>query len=62
ADRDWRAPAREAGWRVDAAFERRVHRSLTRHVLVVRRTGDRRDDTGGTDALGDRQAPPGPTR
>jgi hypothetical protein len=30
ADRDWRGPAREAGWTVDAAFERRVHRSLTR--------------------------------
>ena len=37
ADRDWRRPAREAGWTVDAAFERRVHRSLTRHVLVLRR-------------------------
>jgi tRNA (guanine10-N2)-dimethyltransferase len=41
ADRDWRAPARAAGWTVDAAFERRVHRSLTRHVLVLRR-GDAR--------------------
>ena len=37
ADRDWRGPAREAGWAVDAAFERRVHRSLTRHVLVLDR-------------------------
>ena len=37
ADRDWRAPARAAGWAVDAAFERRVHRSLTRHVLVLER-------------------------
>ena len=37
ADRDGRAPARDAGWTVDAAFERRVHRSLTRHVLVLRR-------------------------
>ena len=37
ADRDWRGPAREAGWTVDAAFERRVHRSLTRHVLVLHR-------------------------
>ena len=37
ADRDWRGPARRAGWTVDAAFERRVHRSLTRHVLVLRR-------------------------
>ena len=37
ADRDWRGPARDAGWTVDAGFERRVHRSLTRHVLVLRR-------------------------
>ena len=37
ADRDWRRPAREAGWDVAAAFERRVHRSLTRYVLVLDR-------------------------
>ncbi|WP_418281851.1 TIGR01177 family methyltransferase [Halorubrum sp. DTA98] len=37
ADRDWRGPAREAGWTVTATFERRVHRSLTRHVLVLER-------------------------
>ena len=37
ADRDWRPAARAAGWTVDAAFERRVHRSLTRHVLVLER-------------------------
>jgi len=37
ADRDWRAEASRAGWAVDAAFERRVHRSLTRHVLVLDR-------------------------
>jgi len=37
ADRDWRGPARAAGWTVDAAFERRVHRSLTRHVLLLER-------------------------
>ena len=47
ADRDWRGPARDAGWTVDAAFERRVHRSLTRHVLVLRRGGD---GERGTDA------------
>ncbi len=41
ADRDWRRPAREAGWDVAAAFERRVHRSLTRHVLVLDRTRGR---------------------
>ncbi|MFW5917209.1 MAG: TIGR01177 family methyltransferase [Halorubrum sp.] len=37
ADRDWRGEARAAGWTVDAAFERRVHRSLTRHVLALDR-------------------------
>ena len=37
ADRDWRSTARSAGWAVDAAFERRVHRSLTRHVVVLER-------------------------
>ncbi|EMA67872.1 THUMP domain-containing protein [Halorubrum kocurii] len=37
ADRDWRREARAAGWAVDAVFERRVHRSLTRHVLVLDR-------------------------
>jgi tRNA (guanine10-N2)-dimethyltransferase len=37
ADRDWRGAAREAGWAVESAFERRVHRSLTRHVLVLDR-------------------------
>jgi len=37
ADRDWRGEARAAGWAVDAVFERRVHRSLTRYVLVLER-------------------------
>jgi len=37
ADRDWRREARAAGWAVDAAFERPVHRSLTRYVLVLDR-------------------------
>ncbi|WP_254861820.1 methyltransferase domain-containing protein [Halovivax gelatinilyticus] len=35
ADRSWASLAREAGWTIDAAFERRVHRSLTRYVLVL---------------------------
>lgn len=35
ADRSWETEARDAGWTVDARFERRVHRSLTRHVLVL---------------------------
>ncbi|WP_336001552.1 THUMP domain-containing protein [Halorientalis halophila] len=37
ADRSWADEAREAGWRVTDRFERRVHRSLTRHVLVLTR-------------------------
>nr|WP_254714700.1 methyltransferase domain-containing protein [Natranaeroarchaeum aerophilus] len=35
ADRSWETEARAAGWTVDARFERRVHRSLTRYVLVL---------------------------
>ena len=35
ADRSWDAIARAAGWTVTAHFERRVHRSLTRHVHVL---------------------------
>ncbi|WP_254766157.1 methyltransferase domain-containing protein [Salinilacihabitans rarus] len=35
ADRSWAAQAREAGWEIESAFERRVHRSLTRYVLVL---------------------------
>ena len=35
ADRDWAALAREAGWTVADRFERRVHRSLVRHVHVL---------------------------
>ena len=37
ADRDWRGLARGAGWVVEASFDRRVHRSLTRRVLVLTR-------------------------
>jgi tRNA (guanine10-N2)-dimethyltransferase len=36
-DRPWARPAGEAGWTIEASFERRVHRSLTRYVLVLRR-------------------------
>jgi tRNA (guanine10-N2)-dimethyltransferase len=36
-DRPWARPASETGWTVEASFERRVHRSLTRYVLVFRR-------------------------
>ncbi|WP_313692905.1 methyltransferase domain-containing protein [Halorarum halobium] len=35
ADRSWRAEAEAAGWSVTDSFERRVHRSLVRHVLVL---------------------------
>ncbi len=35
ADRSWEDAARAAGWTVDARFERRVHRSLVRHVHVL---------------------------
>jgi len=34
-DRSWIEQAREAGWTVTDRFERRVHRSLVRHVLVL---------------------------
>ena len=36
-DRLWEPQATDAGWTVKAAFERRVHRSLTRHILVLTR-------------------------
>ncbi|WP_136689840.1 methyltransferase domain-containing protein [Halorhabdus amylolytica] len=36
-DRPWDSVATDAGWTVDAHFERRVHRSLDRHVLVLER-------------------------
>jgi len=35
ADRSLAVEAREAGWSLEAAFSRRVHRSLTRYVLVL---------------------------
>ncbi|ELY64627.1 methyltransferase domain-containing protein [Natronococcus jeotgali] len=35
ADRSWASEARQAGWNLEAAFERRVHRSLTRYVLAL---------------------------
>lgn len=39
ADRQWNRAAKEAGWSIESAFERRVHRSLTRHILVLERNG-----------------------
>ncbi|WP_440766616.1 methyltransferase domain-containing protein [Natronorubrum sp. DTA7] len=38
ADRSWAGEARAAGWELEAAFERRVHRSLTRYVLILERS------------------------
>jgi tRNA (guanine10-N2)-dimethyltransferase len=38
ADRSWREAAIDAGWEVTDAFERRVHRSLVRHVHVLERS------------------------
>jgi len=35
ADRDWTGAARRVGWEIENSFERRVHRSLTRYVLVL---------------------------
>ncbi|WP_439028760.1 methyltransferase domain-containing protein [Haloarchaeobius sp. DT45] len=35
ADRSWVTQARDAGWTVQETFERRVHRSLTRYVVVL---------------------------
>ena len=37
ADRSWAGEARAAGWELESAFERRVHRSLTRYVLILER-------------------------
>ncbi|KAB1189202.1 MULTISPECIES: TIGR01177 family methyltransferase [Haloferax] len=37
ADRSWVDEAEAAGWEVEQVFERRVHRSLVRHVHILRR-------------------------
>lgn len=34
-DRPWAQPAHAVGWQTTAAFDRRVHRSLTRYVVVL---------------------------
>ncbi len=36
-DRPWAQAAHQAGWTTEAAFDRPVHRSLTRYVLALRR-------------------------
>jgi tRNA (guanine10-N2)-dimethyltransferase len=36
-DRPWARVAHETGWRTTAAFHRPVHRSLTRHIVVLER-------------------------
>lgn len=35
ADRRWCRVARDAGWSVENTYERRTHRSLTRHIMVL---------------------------
>jgi tRNA (guanine10-N2)-dimethyltransferase len=35
-DRPWAQPANAAGWTTEAAFDRQVHRSLTRYIIVLR--------------------------
>jgi len=35
-DRSWAETAESVGWTVEATFERRVHRSLTRYIAVLR--------------------------
>jgi tRNA (guanine10-N2)-dimethyltransferase len=35
ADRDWTNEARDAGWTVEKCIERRVHRSLVRHIHLL---------------------------
>lgn len=40
-DRPVAEVARKTGWTVETTFERRVHRSLTRHVAVLERTDER---------------------
>ncbi len=37
ADRSWETAAADAGWVVERVFERRVHRSLVRHVHLLNR-------------------------
>ncbi|MFB6119808.1 MAG: methyltransferase domain-containing protein [Halobacteriaceae archaeon] len=41
-DRSWADAARDAGWSVEATFERRVHRSLVRYITVVDADGSPR--------------------
>jgi tRNA (guanine10-N2)-dimethyltransferase len=36
-DKPWAQPAHQAGWQTEAAFDRRVHRSLTRYIVVLRK-------------------------
>ena len=40
ADRPWSAVARDAGWTVVSTYERRTHRSLTRHIMVLEAGAD----------------------
>jgi tRNA (guanine10-N2)-dimethyltransferase len=35
-DRPWAQTAKQAGWTTEAVFDRPVHRSLTRYIVVLR--------------------------
>jgi tRNA (guanine10-N2)-dimethyltransferase len=35
-DKPWAQPAHNAGWTSEAVFDRRVHKSLTRYIVVLR--------------------------
>ncbi|WP_128477109.1 methyltransferase domain-containing protein [Halorussus pelagicus] len=46
-DQSWAEAAREGGWTVEDEFERRVHRSLVRHITVLDAKSDSAlDETG----------------
>lgn len=39
-DRSWADAAESAGWTIESTFQRRVHRSLVRHVVILRSSSD----------------------
>ena len=45
-DRSWAEEARDVGWTVEDEFDRRVHRSLVRHIVVLA------DEPSGPDSFG----------
>lgn len=36
-DKPWSQPAHQVGWTTEAVFDRRVHKSLTRYIVVLRK-------------------------